>query len=101
MILRRLLKTIQSEENSFQVSRSIQSEERLKTGRKRLEGDASSPPAPTRCAPASGTTLVAASRATACSSRRLGIHTWTESGVCLFSKLDRSKKPNFLLLNPK
>nr|ABN05983.1 hypothetical protein MtrDRAFT_AC149204g21v2 [Medicago truncatula] len=38
MILRRFLKTIQSEENSFQVPRSFQTEERSKTQEFTREG---------------------------------------------------------------
>jgi len=71
-----LLKTIQNEENSFQVPMSFQTEERSKTGWKRkkshLRGCLRRP----------------------CTRKRVKI------AFCLFYKMDRWIKSNFLLLIP-
>jgi len=71
-----LLKTIQSEENSFQVPRSLETKERLKTGRKHKK-----------------------SYQRGCLRRPC---TWrrVKNPFCLFFKLDRRIKAQFSSLNP-
>jgi len=50
---------------------------------------------------APGKSFLAASGDPACASSHLGAQLHAISWFCLFSKIDRCKKPNFLILNPK
>jgi len=96
MILRRYFKKIESEENSFQVQRHCKTEERAKKGQKLQNlhrrgyqniACAWAENAISYCAPACGFMCC--------------VHNmWAEFSVCLFFKLDRLKKPIFLLLTP-